>query len=257
MIRGLSPASTGEPRPRRGITSGRNFSTTTSAFATSLKKISQPSAALRLSVIDFLLAFWARKLVPMSILFNFETLPRMRARSPPLGFSILTTSAPRSARCSVEKGPERTFVRSRTRTPVRAPMASLHRDGRGLRDGAGLVHRAPHVAVEEAGDVARQLDERTKIDVAAPTRALEEVHQVLGAGVAPRHRRERTAAEPGHRALERGDAGPQRRVAVGEGEAVGVVEVAGPLRVPVESAKRRVEGLDLLPDPIPPRFPPA
>ena len=103
------------------MTSGRKFSTTTSAFSTSFLKTSLPSGAFRLSVTDFLLAFWARKLVPMSILLSFGTLPSTRARSPAFGFSILTTSAPRSARCSVQNGPERTLVRSRTRTPVRAP----------------------------------------------------------------------------------------------------------------------------------------
>src|SRR5574341_1370980 len=148
------------------MTSGRKFSTTTSACATSFLKTSLASGAFRLSVSDFLLAFWARKLVPISILLSFGTLPSTRARSPAFGFSILTTSAPRRARWSVQKGPERTFVRSRTRTPVRAPKGSrLPRRFRQLGDRAGLVDRALHLAAEETADVAGDVHERAELDV--------------------------------------------------------------------------------------------
>ena len=71
----------------------------------------------RLRVSDFLLAFWARKWSPINSLLSGSTLPSLRARSPSIpGFSILITSAPSWAKCMVAKGPERTLVRSRTRT---------------------------------------------------------------------------------------------------------------------------------------------
>jgi len=125
--------------PQAGMTSGRKFSTTTSAPATSFLKISLPSADLRFSVSDFLLAFWARKLVPISILLYFGTLPRTRARSPAFGFSILTTSAPSNARWSVQNGPDRTLVRSSTRTPESAPTAQLRCARTGAGTGTGPV----------------------------------------------------------------------------------------------------------------------
>src|SRR5512134_626517 len=222
-------ARSGYPRPRRGMTSGRKFSTRTSARATSFRKTSLPSGALRLRVTDFLLAFWARKLVPMRALLNLGTLPRTRARSPAFGFSILTTSAPRRARWSVQKGPERTLVRSRTRTPVRAPKGSpLGGRSREVGDGADLVDRSGHLPAEEAGHVPGHVHEGAQLDVGAEAIPVEGVDEVLGAGVAAGHPGERAAAEAGHRRLEALDAGTVGGVAVGEGEAVGVVEVAGP-----------------------------
>jgi hypothetical protein len=101
------------------MTSGRKFSTSTSAVFTRRLKISLPSGDLVFSVTDFLLAFCARKLVPMSRSLSSGRMPSLRARSPSLGFSILTTSAPMSARCSVANGPASTLVRSRTRMPWR------------------------------------------------------------------------------------------------------------------------------------------
>src|SRR4029453_6632635 len=50
--------------------------------------------------------------------------PQCRVSSPRAGASILTTSAPRSARIMVLNGPDRIRVRSRTRTPRRAPSRS-------------------------------------------------------------------------------------------------------------------------------------
>ena len=50
------------------MTPGRKFSMSTSASLTSFLKISLPSGLLVLRVTDFLLQFWARKLVPISCL---------------------------------------------------------------------------------------------------------------------------------------------------------------------------------------------
>src|ERR1043166_3798708 len=48
-----------------------------------------------------------------------------RPGSPALGFSILTTSAPRKASASVQDGPASNWVRSSTRTPARqSPSAA-------------------------------------------------------------------------------------------------------------------------------------
>src|ERR1039458_8344877 len=119
-MRGLTWASTGEARPSRFMTSGRKFSTSTSAVATSFLNTSLPSGLFRFRVRDFLLLFWARKLVPMSCWLSLGTLPSLRARSPSVGFSILMTSAPSSARCKVANGPASTLVMSSTRTPCNA-----------------------------------------------------------------------------------------------------------------------------------------
>src|SRR3989304_5428229 len=93
-------------------------------------------------------------------------------------------------------------------------MASLLRsrageleNGTGL-DGPGLVDCASHLAAEEAAHVAGDVDEPAQLDVGAQAASLQGVHQVLGAGVAPRHLRERAAAEAGHRRLEVPGPGP-------------------------------------------------
>src|SRR3990170_4037359 len=131
-------------------------------------------------------------------------------------------------------------------------MASLLRsrageleNGTGL-DGPGLVDCASHLAAEEAAHVAGDVDEPAQLDVGAQAASLQGVHQVLGAGVAPRHLRERAAAEAGHRRLEVPDAGAVGGVAVGEREPVGVVEVTGPRGALVEGAEPGIELLDLV-----------
>src|SRR5512133_1025400 len=157
--------------PNRSITPGRKFSTTTSASFTIFRKIALPSALFVFSVIDFLLQFCARKLVPIRRLFSAGRMPSLRARSPSLGFSTLITSAPSSARCRVVNGPERTFVRSRTLMPARMrgvmtdqrdnreTTERQQRDNRGSAslvaadhgpggDGADLVDAAGAVAAE-------------------------------------------------------------------------------------------------------------
>src|SRR3979409_494284 len=94
--------------PSRFFTSGRKFSTTTSAFFTSRRNTASPSGAFRLRVMLRLLRcrFW-------------KSAP---SRGPPGGSplsscggdSILMTLAPQSASWRTQVGPERTRVRSST-----------------------------------------------------------------------------------------------------------------------------------------------
>src|SRR6185312_11327345 len=94
--------------PSRSFTSGRKFSTTTSAFATRRLKAASPSGDFRSSVMPRLLRWRFWKSEP--------------SRGPPGpspsdrcgGVSILMTLAPQSPNCRTQVGPERTRVRSRT-----------------------------------------------------------------------------------------------------------------------------------------------
>ena len=67
------------------MTPGRKFSTTTSAVLSSLRKISLPSSAFRLRVSDFLLAFWARKLVPISCLLSVRHVAQLAGQVAAVG----------------------------------------------------------------------------------------------------------------------------------------------------------------------------
>src|SRR3954452_7908009 len=88
--------------------------------------------------------------------------PYRRLSSPIRGSSIFTTSAPRSPRCIVAKGPETTRHRSRTLMPERASVLDdrirqiLHRG-----DGdVGLVRRLfkrPIAAIDHRGTHAGRL----------------------------------------------------------------------------------------------------
>src|SRR3954469_4561930 len=94
--------------PRRFFTSGRKFSTTTSAFAAIFLSTATPSGDFRFSVIERLLRcrFWKSE----------------PSRGPPIpspslmcsGISILMQFAPQSASCRTQVGPARTRVRSST-----------------------------------------------------------------------------------------------------------------------------------------------
>ena len=74
---------------------------------------------------------------------------------------------------------------------------------------------------------------------------LQRVHPVLGGDVAAGDGRERAAAEPAERRLEGAHARLERGVAVGEAEAVGVVQVAHALDARVERAHGLEEPTDL------------
>src|ERR1700730_15304432 len=100
--------------PSRSFTSGRKFSTTTSAFLTIFLKAATPSGDFRLSVMLRLLRCKFMKSGP--------------SRGPPsgspvsslAGISILMTLAPQSASWRTQVGPERTRVKSSTVKRARA-----------------------------------------------------------------------------------------------------------------------------------------
>src|SRR5712671_5132038 len=98
---------------------GRKFCTSTSACATSLARTSRP-AALFTSIASERLP----RLEEMNSAENSPALSMVarlrRVISPPIG-SILSTSAPWSARNMVANGPETTPVKSSTRTPLSGP----------------------------------------------------------------------------------------------------------------------------------------
>src|SRR6266545_2557165 len=108
--------------PRRALTSGRKFSTTTSARATSRLRISRPSGALRSSVIErlFRWRFWASK--PRR-----EKSPSMSSRA-----ATWTTLAPMSASCRTQVGPDLARVRSMTVYGARGSVIALLPRSRGL-----------------------------------------------------------------------------------------------------------------------------
>src|SRR5690349_13945668 len=109
------------------FTSGRKFSTTTSALAARRLNTASPRSSFRFSVMARLLRckFW-------------KSDPR---RGPPgcsppessVSASILTTLAPQSASCRTQVGPDRTRVRSSTVKRDRASEAC----GKGIVKGSG------------------------------------------------------------------------------------------------------------------------
>src|SRR6266403_4587237 len=90
------------------FTSGRKFSTTTSAFSARRLNTSRPLGSLRLSVIARLLRckFWKSE--------PWRGPPGCSPPASSRSASILTTLAPQSANCRTQVGPARTRVRSST-----------------------------------------------------------------------------------------------------------------------------------------------
>src|ERR1700753_3086627 len=125
--------------PSLTLTSGRKFSTTTSAFFARRLKVSRPLGSLRLSVIARLLRckFW-------------KSAP---SRGPPscspvssVSASILMTLAPQSASWRTQVGPERTRVRSSTVKRDRACDAcgiGMLQNSGGIRAVAAALAGAP------------------------------------------------------------------------------------------------------------------
>src|ERR1700738_4065334 len=109
--------------PRRALTSGRKFSTTTSAFAARRRNTASPLGSLRLSEIARLLRcrFW--KSDPC------RGPPGCSPAEASVRASILMTLAPQSANCRTAVGPERTRVRSSTVKRERAVEAR----GKGIK----------------------------------------------------------------------------------------------------------------------------
>src|SRR3989442_8439046 len=93
---------------------GRKFSRRTSLCPTSVRRIAWPSGALRFRVTLFLLRLTDMKYVDSPPAKGGQ----LRVSSPFPGSSILMTSAPMSPSIIEQKGPARTRVRSRTRTPA-------------------------------------------------------------------------------------------------------------------------------------------
>src|SRR6185436_1113100 len=105
--------------PRRNFTSGRKFSTTTSAVFTNRMKTSLASGSLRLSVIARLLRCRFCMSGPWRgpPMFSFGSVPG--------GDSILITSAPKSENWRTQLGPARTRDRSRMRKRLSADEAAM------------------------------------------------------------------------------------------------------------------------------------
>ena len=145
------------------MTPGRKFSTTTSASAASFRKISRASFFFRFSVIDFLFAFCARKLVPISSLFSFGTLPSLRARSPSsrvldldhLGAEEREVERRERPRENVREVEDANAVERLLRHAAR--LYGLRR----RRDRPRPVDASGHLAPEERRDRARDLDQST------------------------------------------------------------------------------------------------
>src|SRR3984885_5165672 len=124
--------------PSLALTSGRKFSTTTSAFSPSRLKTSMPSGFFRFSVIARLLRckFW-----------KSEPWRGPPSCSPPSSrsASILMTLAPQSASCRTQVGPARTRVRSSTVKRARACEARgkdiFQKTPTGQRADAGIGDR--------------------------------------------------------------------------------------------------------------------
>src|SRR4051812_4870066 len=84
------------------------------------------------------------------------------------------------------------------------------------------VHRLIRNALDQ--DFSR-FEQALEVDAGGDAHRLEHEHEVLGDHVAARPRRERAAAEAGHRAVEMAHAFLERRERVGEPQAARVVEV--------------------------------
>src|SRR5712664_4834595 len=136
---------------------GLKFSRTTSALATSLRRMACPSGAFMLRVRLFLLRLTERKYVASPP----ENGGQLRVSSPLPGSSTLMTSAPMSPSIIAQKGPARTRVRSRTRIPASGALLfatwSSFPDalGQALRDRVDTLAGAAGAAPEEPHPVHR------------------------------------------------------------------------------------------------------
>src|SRR3954471_1932804 len=135
--RGLRSCRALQPIPSLSSTPGRKFSSTTSAPSTRSQKISRSSAFLRSSVMPRLLRFHSMNGAPSPS--TKGGAPRIES---PWGLSILITSAPMSASCMPQKGPDRCVVRSRTTSPSSAIMRSLSQKLLEMRHGVQPLRAA-------------------------------------------------------------------------------------------------------------------
>src|SRR5260370_31229224 len=130
---------------------GLKFSRTTSALATSLRRMACPSGAFILRVRLFLLRLTERKYVASPP----EKGGQPRVSSPLPGSSTLMISAPMSPRIIEQNGPASTRVRARTRIPASGgllfPLSPSGGEGRRSssdahfeRRGEGWVNEGDH-----------------------------------------------------------------------------------------------------------------
>src|ERR1700722_13099631 len=119
MSLGLSALSASYDRPHLSSVPGLKLSITTSATFASAIAASRPAGDFR-SIAQLRLLRLTDRKYELSPLANGG--PYRRLSSPIRGSSIFTTSAPRSPRCIVAKGPETTRHRSKTLMPERASV---------------------------------------------------------------------------------------------------------------------------------------
>src|SRR3970040_1853110 len=165
MSRGLILDTSFQPSPSRSMTPGRKFCTSTSAFSRRRRATARPSGFFKSSVrLRWFLC--ARRKKTLTPLRKRLAPDQCRSQSVPPGGSILTTSAPMSARNWTPDGPSRNWVKERTRMPARTlsagpPLAALGgagdaREGLSLGGVAldDLVVDRDRVADEERGGEA-------------------------------------------------------------------------------------------------------
>src|ERR1700676_2741995 len=114
MSLGLIALNCSNARPAERRLDGRRFATSTSALAASSATMARPCAVFRSTATLFLLRLAARKYVEIP---STDGGVQERVSSPPAGFSIFQTSAPRSAKVMVHHGPASTRVTSSTLIP--------------------------------------------------------------------------------------------------------------------------------------------
>jgi len=122
ISRGLMDDNSLQPRPHFSIVPGRKFSSTKSAFRTSSRRSSCPSAWRRSSVTAFLLRATTGHQREGSPCF---CRPQTLMGSPWFGGSTLITSAPMSPRICPQKGPASNVPISMTRRSDKGPFLKL------------------------------------------------------------------------------------------------------------------------------------
>src|SRR5918996_4670957 len=174
-------------KPSLSRAPGRKFSVSTSAFLSSLRTSSRPSAFCRSTAKLFLLRLNTGK-------NPAPAASSRRVLSPSRG-STLITSAPRSASTSPQDGPITMCANSTTRTPSSGSTKSFGKAGERRVPVDGFFRDA----FDENFPCPKQLLQR---NAGRDAHALEHEHQVFRDHVAARAGRERAAAEAAHRAVE-------------------------------------------------------
>src|SRR5712692_2404374 len=197
-------------KPSLSSAPGRKFSVRTSAVFSNLRTSCLPWERVRSTAKLFLLRLnTGKKPAPAA--------SSRRVLSPRSG-STLITSAPRSASTRPQDGPITMCANSTTRTPSSGSTESFGQAGERGMPVDGLVGN-------RLDEKASRLQQRIEIDAGRHAHALEHEHQVLGDDVAAGARREGTAAEAAHRAVEVAHAFLVGGERVGEAQAARIVEM--------------------------------